>query len=218
MNYNEVKKNAPQKKNVDDLPKVDKVVKGATQIKKKPMGKRLMEAFLPANVTNVREYVVKDCLIPAAKAAAVDAVQAGVNMIADGVEMFFFPNGGRKRRRNVIGGKVNYGGMYRGGNNNNNRNDRNRDTRGTHGNEYRGFDYDQVEFDSRSDAEAVLCAIGDLIDDYGFATVGRFYDAAGVSTNNAMTEKYCWTSMVGANVVRSGSSWYIDMPKPSPLD
>lgn len=200
--YNNVKKNDVKKKNAADLPKVEKVTTGAAHMKKKSLGKRFVEALLPGNVTNVREYVINDCLIPTVKNAVVD-------MIQNGVEMFVFPEG-RKRPKGIPGGKVNYGGMYRG----------NQVTKRTpsYGNEYRGFDYDQIEFESRADAEAVLEAIYELIEQYGFATVGRFYDAAGVTTTNVMTEKYCWTAMTGANIVRSGSAWYIDMPKPSPLD
>ena len=34
-------------------------------------------------------------------------------------------------------------------------------------------------------------ALDENIDAYGFATVGAFYEAAGVTTNNAQVEKFC---------------------------
>ena len=81
-----------------------------------------------------------------------------------------------------------------------------------------GFDYDRIAFETRGDAEAVLMALDENIDAYGFATVGAFYEAAGVTTNNAEVEKFCWRRIGDAKVAQVGGGWIIRMPRPMPLD
>lgn len=81
------------------------------------------------------------------------------------------------------------------------------------------FDYDDVLFPTRGDAELCLCELNNIIDDYKLLTVREFYECAGINVVNSNTlEKYGWTNIDGARVCNVSDGWIISMPKASPID
>ena len=72
-------------------------------------------------------------------------------------------------------------------------------------------------FETRRDAEEILNYIGDLIDEYGFVTVADLYDLAGVS-GNYTNNKYGWTDISNAEIVRLKDGYMIKLPKIRKLD
>lgn len=75
-----------------------------------------------------------------------------------------------------------------------------------------------VEFETRGDADAVLFALNDLIERYGYASVGDLYSLSQVTTNNFAVNKYGWTDLRDAKVVNTrGGMWAIRFPRAEPL-
>ena len=79
------------------------------------------------------------------------------------------------------------------------------------------FNYDDITFATRGDAESVLMRMDELIDVYGSACVADFYDLAGV-TGNYTDNKYGWIDLQSATVIRMRDGYIIKFPKVMPLN
>lgn len=73
--------------------------------------------------------------------------------------------------------------------------------------------FDDIIFESRQDADAVLEEMCILCEKYQSASIGDFYDSARVSRNGFTDNNFGWTSMQGAYVTRGRGGWVICMPK-----
>lgn len=177
------------------------VVSGVAKTKKKSEVKKLTDIFIAEDISNVKSYVVMDVLIPAVKKAISE-------IVSNGVDMILYGESGRNKKHGTAS-KVSYGGFYK------NERDR-RDHRDTRLRS--GLDYDDIIFDARGDADAVLTAMDEIIDKYTFVTVADLYDLAEVSTNNYALNKYGWTDIRTAQVVRVRDGYMIKLPRALPLD
>lgn len=79
------------------------------------------------------------------------------------------------------------------------------------------FDIIEPIFATRRDTEEILNYMGDLIDEYGFATVADLYDLIGAS-GNYTDNKYGWTDISNAEIVRVRDGYMIKLPKIRKLD
>ena len=181
--------------------KITPVVSGVAKTKKKSEVKKLTDVFVAEDISNVKSYVVMDVLIPAVKKAISD-------IVTNGIDMILYGEAGHSKKHGTAS-KVSYGGFYKG----------ERDRRDPRESRLRsGLDYDDIIFDSRGDAEAVLSAMDEIIERYKFVTVGDLYDLAQVSTNNYAINKYGWTDIRMAQVVRVRDGYMIKLPRALPLD
>ena len=81
------------------------------------------------------------------------------------------------------------------------------------------FDLDDLVFDYRRDAEATLEQMDDMIERYGWATVLDLYESADLGASAPWTaNKYGWTSLRSAEVVKARDGYVIKLPKAMPLD
>lgn len=186
--------------------KVNAVVSKPAEIKKKGGFSKLKGMLISEDAKDVKSYIVTDVLIPTFKRTIADVVSGGVDMLLYGEV-----RSRKNRGDSAPGSRVSYRKYY------DDRDDgysRRRD-RGTR---FEAFDYDNLEFDNRGDAEMVLGALEDIIDQYGTARVGDAYDLAGVTASSYMVNKYGWTSLASAKIVRDRDRYYIDFPKAMPLD
>ncbi len=109
--------------------------------------------------------------MPAVKKAISDIVTTGIDMILYG-------EAGRSKK-NGTASKVSYRNYYDQGTD--------RVRAGSVGNRRNTPDYDDILFDTRGDAEAVLDAMNDIISQYGTVSVSDFYDLARVPNNKRRT-------------------------------
>ena len=184
---------------VEEKKHLDKVVTGNVTIKKKSEGRKILEKIFPSTGSDLKTTLMDDVIFPMLK-----------NGLLEAVSRILWPNGDGPVRSSSFGGgtRINYSGFSK---------PQARQHYIPAGSTV-GFDYDRIAFETRGDAEAVLMALDENIDAYGFATVGAFYEAAGVTTNNAQVEKFCWRSIGDAKVAQVGGGWIIRMPRPMPLD
>ncbi len=173
---------------------VEKVAAGATKIKKKNGVRKFIDGFIAGDAENVKEYVVKDVLLPATKKAFSDIVTGAVDMILYG------GSGGRKKSG---GSKISYASYY----------DSRRDDRfSRESSSVRPrFDYDELIFETRGAAEAVRDQMGELIERYGYVTVADMYDMADI-TQPYTSQKYGWNSIRNAEIVRVRDGYVIKLP------
>lgn len=182
--------------------KATKVVKGKVRTKKKSEMTKLKDVFVSEDISNVKSYAIWDILIPAAKKAISDIVRDGVDMI-----LYGSPGSGKKR---YSSDKVSYRSYY--DRERDRRSDRDRDRK-----ERGRFDYDDLVFDTRSEAEAVREQMDDIIAQYGFVTVADMYDMADLSAPYTAT-KYGWTNIRNAEPVRVRDGYVLKLPKCMPID
>lgn len=180
--------------------KLDKVVSGDVKVKKKSGVHKFTDVFISEDVSNVKSYIVMDVLVPAIKKAVSDIVTNGIDMILYG------GNGGAKKRTN--GSYISY----------NNYSDRRRDDHSYSTTTTRtGYSYDEISIPSRGEAEEVLARMDELIETYGIVSVADFYDLVGV-TCNYTDNKYGWTNIRNAEVVRVRDGYKIKLPKALPIN
>lgn len=188
-----------ENKEVVERKKIEPVAKAKT--KKKSEIKKFTDVFIAEDVTSVKNYIVNDVLIPAAKKAISDIVTNGIDMILYGEAR------GRDRRRDS-GSRVSYTKYY----------ERDRDRDYDRRRERRSvYDYDDIILESRREAEDVLNRMDDLIDAYGMVSVADLYDLVGI-TGNYTDNKYGWTNLRNAEVRRTRDGYLIKLPKALPFD
>lgn len=180
---------------------VKKVIKGTAKVKKKGEIRKAADSFITEDIRSVGSYVLIDVIVPAIKNTI-------VNVVKDGIEMIFFGEA-RRSDRKAPGSYVSYS-----------RYSDPRDTRRRE--ELRSasrFDYDDIIFETRGDAEAVLDEMGNMIEQYDFVSIGDMYDIAELTPPPYTSTKYGWTSIRYAEIKRTRDGCYIiDMPKARPRD
>ena len=169
--------------------------------KKKSEVKKFADVFIAEDITSVKDYIVNDVLIPAAKKAISDIITNGIDMILYGEAK------GRDRRRDG-GSRVSYTKYY----------ERDRDRDYDRSRTRRSvYDYDDIILDTRGEAEDVLNRMDDLIDAYGMVSVADLYDLVGIS-GNYTDNKYGWTNLRNAEVRRTRDGYLLKLPKALPFD
>lgn len=180
--------------------KVEKVIAGTVKSKKKSEIKKFTDVFISEDVTNVKSYILLDVLIPAIKKAISDIVTNGIDMILYGET--------GKTKSNSTASKVSYRSYY----------DRVNDRRVySSARTKTGYNYDDIILDNRGEAEDVLSRMDELISTYGLVSVADLYDLVGV-TGNYTDNKYGWTDIRSAQVVRIRDGYLIKLPKALPLN
>lgn len=201
---NDVKPNshrykAEQKAKTDDREKkVEKVVTGKVITKKKSGLRKFADEFISDDAKNVKSYVLGEVLIPAIKKAISD-------IVTDGIDMILYGESRRGGRRSTAD-KVSYRSYsdY----------SRPRETRAATTSRY---SYDDIILATRGEAEDVLARMDELMDTYGLVRVADLYDLVGI-TGDYTDNKYGWTSIRTAEIVRVREGYAIKMPRAIPID
>lgn len=179
--------------------KVEKPVVSGARTKKKSELRKLADIFVSEDVSSVKSYVLLDVLIPAIKKAISD-------IVTNGIDMLLYGETGRSKK-NGTASKISYHSFYE---------KSDRDTR-SFSRSGSGYSYGDVEVDTRKDAETILSAMDELLATYGYASVADLYDLAELE-NNHTDNKYGWTDIRSAAIVRTKNGYLIKMPKCMPLD
>ncbi len=136
-------------------------------------------------------------MVPAIKKAISDIVTNGIDMILYGET--------GKTKSNTAASKVSYRSYY------DNRRDYSAARIKT------GYNYDDIILDNRGEAEEVLSRMDELISTYGLVSVADLYDLVGV-TGNYTDNKYGWTDIRSASVIRVRDGYILKLPKALPLN
>ena len=177
--------------------KVEKVVSGKTSTKKKSGIRKLSDTFLSEDVSNVKSYIFSEVLLPAAKKLVSDIVTNGTNMLLYG----------EIKNKKGNSSKVSYSRYY---------DDRSRDYRSPV--VRNNFYYDEIIFETRGDAEAVLDAMYDILNQYKVVSVAELYDLASITTHNYTCNNYGWIDLRGSSVVRVRDGYILKLPRALAID
>lgn len=176
--------------------KYEKAVSGTVKVRKKSELRKFADIFIAEDLGTIKSYIIKDVLIPTIKKALSEIIKGGSDMLLYG----------ESKKSSSPGTKISYMGYYKEQNNN----PRPVLTRQT-------YEYEDLIFDSRGDAEAVIQSLQDIIDEYQIARVADLYELAGVTNFVNTANSYGWTNINEAKVVPTRDGYVIKLPKPSAI-
>lgn len=177
------------------------VVSKTPKTRKKSEIQKAAGLFISEDASRVKEHLIQDVVIPTAK----DLI---VNVITDAVNIIFW---GSTRRKSGSGSRIGYASRF---DEVRDPRDRDRDRR----RDRTAIEYDDIIFDNRGDAEAVLANMDACLEQYGTVTVLDLFDFAGVTTHNYMADRYGWKNLSTAEVRRIRDGFIIDLPRAFPID
>ena len=181
--------------------KVTKVVNGPVKTKRNDV-RKLADIFISEDISNVKSYIFMDVLVPAIKKAIYD-------IVTNGIDMFLYGGSG-KGRNNQPGAKVSYRNYYEQKNNGGYRaSDNVRQSN--------AFDYDDIVFNNRGEAEAALQQMKDIVARYGIVTVNDLYEMTPLSAPYT-SQKYGWMDVSNVDIVRVRDGYILKLPRAVPID
>lgn len=183
---------------------VEKIISGDVVARKKPIGKRISEAFTGDDAQAAGNYVLFEVVLPTFKSMLSEAV-------SQGVERMLF---GDARPRSSVGMKgmhTAYNKISSGGNPYSAKMPQmSRPARAAH-------NFDEIVLESRSEAQEVIDRLVLFVEEYGVATVSDLYSLVGI-TGSFTDDKWGWTDMRGAEVRMIRGGFLVNLPRPMPLD
>ena len=184
--------------------RVQKVVKTPVKTKKNEV-RKLTDLIISEDASNVKNYIFMDVLVPAIKKAIYD-------IVTNGIDMFLYGGTG-KGKSNSSGSKVSYRNYYEQKSSNNSGYRGSENTNAAR----KGFEYDDIIFDNRGEAEAVKEQLQATIGRYGVVTVADLYDM--VDLNPPFTSnKYGWMDVSNTEVGRVRDGYVLKLPRAVPID
>lgn len=199
--------------------KVTKITQGKVVARKKPLGTRLKDNLIGGNARTVWGTAALAVIVPALRDMFADYARESVDMLIYGESR------GRYRAPHYGGNNAwsPYGAQYRpsstappspGGGRWSSANTQ--QPQAVAPSPRHGFD--EVQFESRGEAEQVLDTLGEIVNNYGSATLADLCDMTGMP-NPYTNNKYGWTSLQGAGVHHGrGGVYLLSLPKPEPID
>ena len=175
------------------------VKKGAVNVKPNN-ARKFADMFVSGDIDNVKDYLLNDVVFPALKKLLFDSIK-------DGAEMLIFGKTGRGGRSSSNSNYV----SYRSYSDSRDR-DYNRDSRSTN-----RFNYEDLVFTSKGEAEAVLAKMCDILAEYKIVRVLDLYDLCEM-TPPYTSQNYGWTNLDRAESIRVRDGYALKLPKAMPID
>ena len=170
------------------------VVSGSTTTQKKSGFGKFAENIIAEDAKSVGSYLLTDVLLPAVKKSIDD-------IVSNGIHMLLYGKAAESRSSGIS--KISYNSYYSG--------------RGlsepVRAGSNSAFDYDNIIFENRGDAEAVLVHMQDILDQFGQVSVGELYDLADVAAPSYTVNKYGWTNLRNAQVLRCRDGYILKLPR-----
>lgn len=184
----------------DELKKLNKVVEGKTKIAQNGNPAKNLKLFVVEDFKNVGATVFSEVLFPQAKQALYNALLNGLSMV------FWGASGPQKKSGLGLGTKINYSGISNG--KVANLSSQSYAVRGTK------IEPEDVEFETRMDAQNVLDGMCDLLENFERVTFAQMLELADVPNDNYTLNNYGWTNLRDAEIRRmANGKYYIRFPK-----
>lgn len=192
-------KSKTQTENEPPHEKQKPVVKGKATVRKKGVASRIVNTFLPDGINSFKERIVDEVIIP----RFWDAVFDGLSVIS---------GRGASQGRTYYSspaGRFNYSNIS---------NPTKASTISTPQQApKKTYEYDDLVFPNRGDAESVLNEMNQHIYAYDMVRVSDLFEFAGVSCDYTAM-KYGWMDISSAKIIRIPGGWSISLPKAMLID
>lgn len=174
--------------------RVNHVVNGAAKAKPNK-ARKLAGIFISDDITNVKSYILNDVLLPSLKKAVLGAIDMAL------------PGGSVGYNKRSSESKVSYRKYY----------DEPGDRQRVSNVQRDRFDHDDIIFETRGDAELALDEMHAILDHYKIVRVADLYDIAQLSQPYT-SNRYGWTNLRSAEIIRAGGGYIIRLPRALPID
>lgn len=188
--------------------KVERVATGRVIQRKKPLRKKLLDAFRPEDGSGFIEHTVLEILVPGFKDALADAATGAIDN-ALGTRS----SRGRSRR----GGYTSYNRMSKSRSRDRRDRDDDDDRRGRRRESRGSVDFTEIIMDSRVEAEEIVDQLFEIVSMYDVVSRRDLLSLAG-EPHNHVDEDWGWTDLRGARVHKVREGYLIDLPRVEPLD
>lgn len=184
--------------------KVERVIESEATVRKKPLGRQFTDTFIGGDAKSALNFVIFQVLVPAARDALAEAG-------SQGIERLIFGDSRRKASSTAATGHVSYNRFsHRSTPKSPGFMEISRRARATH-------DFGEILLQTRGEAEAVIEQLFEIVSRFGVVTVADLYDLIGLGSTHA-DNKWGWTELRGANVVKTRHGYLLDLPDTEPLD
>lgn len=173
---------------------------------KKSVGQKFIDAFIQDSVEDVKDYVIRDVIVPGVK-----------NTILDCLSMIFFHESydGRGRSRRYDEDSPSYSSYYKSGRKTRDRSDRRR--REERYEENPNVDYKNIILKRREDAEDVVDELRRRIKKYERASVADLFDLIEVS-GKYTDNNWGWINEEDIGIRRVSNGFLIDVAEAQLID
>lgn len=188
--------------------RIEPVITGEVQIKKKSFFKRFKGSMISEDAHSVGEYVIKEVVLPTVKDLIYNSARGALEIA------LFGKASGRSGRRNTPYNSLNEGVRYQynGSSNSSKRNERSNQTLAPEN----WFNVGDIGFKERMDAERSLEKMRMILEEYPTASVADFYSTLN-KTAPYTAENYGWSDLSGVQTYPYKGWFYIDFPEPKPI-
>lgn len=199
------KKAAPPKR--EDRPKVEPVVEGVVIQRKKGFFRNVKDFVKSDEFGAIGSYLTHDVAIPAIQNLIYDVID-------NGAERLLFGSSGRRSPRRGGGGPgrhpnyVSYSSQST--------MERRSDSRDISRTARRTHDFGEIILATRAEADRVLDHLSGLIDEFGQASVLDLYEIVNID-GNFTDDKWGWTQLRTAGVIRVRDGYLLDLPRTESL-
>ena len=198
---------APEVPKPETAPLKPVVTTGKVTVKKKSAGRKLLDTFFEGDIKMVGKSVWEDYISPALK----DMLYGALDQTFRG--MIFKEYGASRRgrdsdRNSVRARREDFTRFSR-----NRDRDRDRDDRED------VYDYGELFFEEKREAENVKESLYDLLDQYHWATVGQLYELCGMRVRQT-DYNYGWRDRERRDIYVTScrGGYLLKTPRPKPLD
>lgn len=187
-------------KSKEEKREIKPIVKGQVTSKKAGVGKKFMDTFFSEDLYSVKNYIIRDVLIPGIKDGLYDIFSGSLSMM-------FYGDTGKRRTSGTPsrtkGGYVDYSSYSSQG-------------KKTQAKKSGVYSYNEIIFDNREDATDVKDTMHDLMERYNEVKIGDYYELAGLDCESTDWE-HGWYDLSDMALVRDRDGWRIRLPKAVPL-
>lgn len=188
-------------KQKEEIKKIERVTHGEVKFKKKSAVRQFFDQFIQEDGEKIKSYVLGEVLIPSIKNAISDIITNSINIL-------FYGDAGRSRRN--VADRVSY---------------RNYSSYNSSYNQpvqqprHTAFMYENICYNSYSEATDVLDRMFEILDMYGVVSVSDLNQLVGIS-GSYTDNNYGWTNLNRNNsYIRGGRDGFeLNLPRPTPID
>ena len=181
-------------------PRVEKVVTGKVTTKPKSDFSKFVEGFSAGDIHKVKDYVVKEVIVPTLK----DTVWT---IIAKGSERLLYGEAGHAPKSSKLP-YLNYNGLFK----------QNTTPTAAVSTTSPLYSVDNIILDDEDDAKKVIATMKAYIEEYGSVSISSLYEFIGEPIGDFATTKWGWRSINTADYVPTGDGRFrLILPRAIPL-
>lgn len=189
----------------DEPRKAERVVTSEVKSRPKSIGKRLRDALIGGDSKSALQYAIGTVVIPHVK----DLLSEAANEL---IQQLIFGESSGRRTRSRTAGHVNYNRMS---SSNRRPTSAIRDSRESI--TLRRREEEELIFDSRADAQNVLEAMNEFLEEYNLVSVADL-KAMIDKTSTHTDHKWGWEDLRGSEIRMTRGGYLLTLPKTVPLD